>query len=68
MNCPINEETADEILVGRCWFYLRDGKICERHGDVSIAVKEYREKGTLMKESEFETIENTGRSITQSSL
>ena len=39
MNCPIREYTADGDCVGRCWFFLPDGKTCERHGDVSKAVE-----------------------------
>ena len=34
MNCPIREQTADGVVVGRCWFHLPDGKTCPRHGDV----------------------------------
>ena len=40
-NCPINEQTGDGTRVGRCWFYLPDGKTCPRHGDVSVEVDKY---------------------------
>ena len=49
--CPINEETADGVYVGRCCFYLKDGKTCPRHGDVSKAVDYYRQTGKLFKEA-----------------
>ena len=49
-NCPINERTADGILVGRCCHYLSDGKTCPRHGDVSRAVKMYENTGRLTNE------------------
>lgn len=45
-NCPIREFTVDDISVGRCWFHCVDD-ICPRHGDVSIALKLYRESGKL---------------------
>ena len=48
-NCPINERTADGVLVGRCWFHC-PGDICPRHGDVSAELKLYRETGRLTKE------------------
>ncbi len=44
-NCPINEQTADGVLVGQCCFYLEDGKTCPRHGDVEVEVKRYEETG-----------------------
>lgn len=50
MNCPINERTADGDLVGRCWFYLSDGKTCPRHGDVSQPVSHYVQTGRLTSE------------------
>lgn len=49
-NCPISECTADGVPVGRCWFYLKDGKTCPRHGNVSEAVKHYIATGKLTKE------------------
>ena len=48
-NCPINERTGDGILVGRCWFSLKNNK-CPRHGDVSKAVEKYKIDGTLTNE------------------
>jgi hypothetical protein len=51
MNCPINERTGDGVLVGRCWFYLPDGKTCPRHGDVSEAVEQYQKTGKLTPET-----------------
>lgn len=50
-NCPINEQTADGVSVGRCWFNLPDGKTCPRHGDVSLAVAYYRSTGHCMLEN-----------------
>jgi len=58
MNCPINEEIADGDLVGRCWFHLEDGKTCERHGDVSVAVSMFESNGKLVKESDFYAMPN----------
>lgn len=37
-NCPVIETTADGDRVGRCWFYMEDGKTCPRHGDVTSAL------------------------------
>lgn len=48
-NCPINEQTADGKIVGRCWFYCPND-ICPRHGDVSKELKIYREMGKLTLE------------------
>jgi len=53
MNCPINEETSDGALVGRCWFHLENGKTCERHGDVSAALIMFKSTGNLVNESDF---------------
>ena len=39
-NCPVIEKTADGVHVGRCWFYMKDGKTCPRHGDVSEIIRE----------------------------
>ena len=50
-NCPIRERTADGRSVGRCWFYLPDGKTCPRHGDVSDAVEKYKRTEQLSEES-----------------
>jgi hypothetical protein len=50
MNCPINERTADGVLVGRCWYHLPDGKTCPRHGDVGAAVETFEKTGKLTKE------------------
>jgi len=51
-NCPILERTGDDRPVGRCCFYLKDG-VCERHGDVSLYQKRYRETGKLTDEREL---------------
>jgi hypothetical protein len=48
-NCPINERTGDGILVGRCWFSLKDGS-CPRHGNVTKAVEVYKSTGQLTPE------------------
>ena len=45
MNCPINEQTGDGTIVGRCWFHLPDGKTCHQHGDVSDEVARFNETG-----------------------
>lgn len=45
VNCPITEQTADGHNVGRCWFYLPDGKTCPRHGDVSDEVARFEATG-----------------------
>ena len=52
-NCPINEQTADGHVCGRCWFFLEDGKTCPRHGDVSGPVERYKTGGGLTLETEF---------------
>lgn len=49
-NCPINEHSGDGQFVGRCWFYLYDGKTCPRHGDVSEAVALYEKTYKLTPE------------------
>jgi hypothetical protein len=43
-NCPINEQTADGTVVGRCWMTLSDG-VCPRHGDVQHELDRFRETG-----------------------
>jgi hypothetical protein len=48
--CPINEQTADGDIVGRCFMHLPDGKTCPRHGDVSLAVAHYKATGKLTLE------------------
>ena len=52
MNCPIVEKTGDGIFVGRCWFHLPDEKTCPRHGNVSQAVKRFKETKKLTDEGE----------------
>lgn len=51
-HCPIRERTADGVAVGRCWFYLPDGRTCPRHGDVAEAVERIRATGKLTDEME----------------
>lgn len=51
-NCPIREFTGDNVAVGRCWFYLQDGK-CPRHGDVKVAVARYKDTGELTDEAGY---------------
>lgn len=34
-NCPLIEKTADGVVVGTCTFFMRDGRTCPRHGDIS---------------------------------
>lgn len=51
-NCPIIERTADGDLVGRCWYYLPDGKTCQRHGNVEKEVTVYKKHGRLTPEKE----------------
>jgi len=48
-NCPIIEATADGVLVGRCWYYLKQDK-CPRHGDVGREKQVYCETGKLTRE------------------
>ncbi len=50
-NCPINEQTADGAIVGRCWHSLDDGTTCPRHGDVSIEIAHFNETGELTLEN-----------------
>ena len=33
-NCAVLEKTADGTPVGACTFFLKDGRICPRHGIV----------------------------------
>ena len=49
-NCPIMEQTGDGTPVGRCWFYISDGKTCPRHGDVIKAVDYFKEMGKCLLE------------------
>jgi len=58
-NCPINEQTGDGIAVGRCWLFLKDGKICSRHGDVSKAIEYYKKTGKLLLENKFNCKQNS---------
>jgi hypothetical protein len=51
MNCPINEQTADGVPVGRCWYYLKDGKTCPCHGDVEDEVRRFEQEGLLTLEN-----------------
>lgn len=55
-NCPIRERTADGFSVGRCWFHCPDD-VCPRHGDVSRALKHYRDTGMLSEEPTNESEE-----------
>lgn len=52
-NCPIREQTGDGRVVGRCWFYLPDGKTCPRHGDVSVEVERYINEGCTTLENDW---------------
>ena len=38
-NCAVIERTGDGKSVGTCWFYLKDGTTCPRHGKVKEVVK-----------------------------
>lgn len=60
MNCPILEVTSDNKSCGRCWFHLRDGKTCPRHGDVSKAVRLFEQEGRLTREVLSKTNESGG--------
>lgn len=51
MNCPINEQTRDGWISGRCCFLLPDGKTCHRHGDVSEEVERFRATGRMTLEN-----------------
>ncbi len=37
--CPLIEKTADGVEVGTCTFYMKDGKTCPRHGDITKYLK-----------------------------
>jgi hypothetical protein len=54
MNCPIQEQTADGVRVGRCWFHLQDGVTCPRQGEVSAEVNFFNATG-------FTTLEHVMR-------
>ena len=51
-NCPVIEQTAGGVSVGRCWIWLKDG-VCSRHGDVSLEKRKYETTGKLTLESEL---------------
>jgi hypothetical protein len=52
LHCPINEQTADGIVVGRCMFHLKDGTTCPRHGDVGPEVEWFKKtNGKLVLEN-----------------
>ena len=53
MHCPIIEQTADGNTCGRCWFYLINGIICPRHGDVLVEVEYFNETGHTTLENEM---------------
>ena len=53
MNCPIQEQTADGVNVGRCYYSLPDGKTCPRHADVSPEVVRFRETGHTTLENVY---------------
>lgn len=52
-NCPINEQTGDGLVVGRCWHHLPDGKTCPRHGDVGPEVEVFERTGSLTVEDDM---------------
>jgi hypothetical protein len=52
VSCPINEQTADGDVVGRCWHHLKNN-ICPRHGDVSEAVRKFEQTGRLTLERDL---------------
>ena len=49
-NCAVNEQTADGVVVGRCWHHVGDEDVCLRHGNVKEVMKRYRETGKLTLE------------------
>jgi len=49
-NCPINEQTGDGTVVGRCWFAL-DNLKCPRHGDVSVELEYFQKTGRCTLEN-----------------
>ena len=51
MNCPIEELTGDGEVVGRCYFYLPDGKTCPRHGNVEQEVSIFKDTGICTPEN-----------------
>jgi len=61
MNCPINEQTGDGSICGRCYFHLPDGVTCPRHGDVADKVRYFVKTGRT-------TLENTMRRRKKKSL
>lgn len=63
MNCPINEQTADGVPVGRCWYHLPDGKTCPRHGDVTDEVRIFELEGRTTLENERKGLSNENPKI-----
>ncbi|KZX57764.1 hypothetical protein A3709_19265 [Halioglobus sp. HI00S01] len=57
VNCPVNEQTANGEVVGRCYFHLQDGFTCPRHGNVEAAVAYFEKTGKLTLESKLHNAE-----------
>lgn len=53
MNCPINTQTADGGMMGRCWYHLPDEKTCPVHGDVSVEILHFNETGLCTIENKM---------------
>lgn len=66
--CPIQEQDGGGRTCGRCWFHLRDGRTCPRHGDVSIAVSYYKESGKMMLEYHHAELRNAKREALRQSV
>jgi len=53
INCPVYQQTNDKIPIGRCYRYLKDGKTCPIHGDVTKAIMYYKKTNTLLLEEDL---------------
>lgn len=57
-NCPILEQTADGVNVGRCCYHLPDGQTCPRHGNVAVEVAENISTGKCTLENRMRKRKN----------
>lgn len=51
--CPVRQHTANRVSVGRCWLYLKHGRVCPTHKDVKDAVEKYKNTGEMTNDYEL---------------
>lgn len=49
-NCPLIDVDGDGREVGTCWYYMKDGKTCPRHGDITPYLEGQQEKDLTNQE------------------